>query len=400
MRSVPWSQSLTKLAMVVDESSEMLCENANKRTDFTGHEVDTTKSDRCLLTDFQMLFRSKFYFQCIKISMFYKSIHWYQKLRYTSMSVKEIIWLQEQKNPYAFGSGFMNVKDPLYSEYLKAFRQVFFHGYCRYCPQYNHEHQHHQLQQLQEQKQHGGPGLNSAHENGLTPTPMTKFGYKNPHNLVILLKREINTGRHILQHNELEDALRLMVENINSVNETQLTGSSSSSKSYNRFSTQSHNPRNGSKMAPDLSVGLQPVYQLVQYTGEESLCQTISMFWSAKVVIAAHGAGIVNTVFSRPGSLLVEITPDKLNPLEKGQPWRVNAPFATSVGLRTHVLVVPHNSSARSDKDIQKYSALDLTRAHISTVVDIVSAFLRESHTSNERDVAESVSMNITVMVS
>ena len=50
----------------------------------------------------------------------------------------------------------------------------------------------------------------------------------------------------------------------------------------------------------------------------------------------------------------MEITPDKVEPELRGQPWRLNSPFAQSVGLSTHVIVIPHNASGTNDGDIQK----------------------------------------------
>jgi hypothetical protein len=101
-------------------------------------------------------------------------------------------------------------------------------------------------------------------------------------------------------------------------------------------------------------------------------------------------AGIVNTIYSRPSTLLIEFSPDGLGKNMKGNdrsicestsydhfsfqiqilasfshlaylsfliagvPWRMNSLFAQSVGLSTYVIVVPHNESARDEQELQK----------------------------------------------
>ena len=230
-RKTPWARTRTKIAMIVDEASEMLCENGNKKTDFEGREVDVSKDDQCILWDFQMLFRSRYYFQCVKISIFHKSIHWYRKLQHTTVVAKEVIWLQAQKNPFALGSGFMNVKDPDYSEYLKDFRRIFLNGFCRYCA-VKHD--------------------SSPVGNAWTSISHTNVSYRNPQNLIVLIQRQPGMGRDIIQHNALYSAINNSIEIVNNMFDT------SSSKN--------------------------PKYELAVYRGNESLCETIAMFWTSKIV--------------------------------------------------------------------------------------------------------------------
>lgn len=56
------------------------------------------------------------------------------------------------------------------------------------------------------------------------------------------------------------------------------------------------------------------------------------------VAVAGHGAGIVNTFFSRPDSLLIEITPDDL--LVKGKV--VQPPTACLSFLHSFILSLTH----------------------------------------------------------
>jgi hypothetical protein len=51
-----------------------------------------------------------------------------------------------------------------------------------------------------------------------------------------------------------------------------------------------------------------PGYQLAFYFGNESLTETITLFANAAVVYAFHGAGLINVLFCRPSTLVIEVT--------------------------------------------------------------------------------------------
>jgi hypothetical protein len=345
-----FSAEKVKLALIVDESSESLCEFLNKKTNFEGFSLDLSPFDSCLLHDFQELIRSRYYYQCIKVSIFSKSVHWYKLNSQVYIQTKEFIWLAAQKDPWASGSGFMNAVHPQYNEYLAEYRRLMLEGFCKYCklpPQF--------------------PGHNIIGANR-----KTLMGYHNKQNLVLILIRAPGTGRDILQMRELLGAVRKVVKGINA--------------DLHSPSSLLPSTHSSSELAAASS------YHIVPYYGvNESTCETISLFWHAKVIIAAHGAGIVNTVYSRPSTLLIEITPDSLT--EKGVPWRMNAPFAQKMGVSSAVVVIPHNISARTDGELQKVYGISVTQEHIDTVAELTRAYL-----SNEIDHSIQYK-NITVMV-
>ena len=51
-----------------------------------------------------------------------------------------------------------------------------------------------------------------------------------------------------------------------------------------------------------------PDLPIITYTGAETFKETISIFYSAEIVIGFHGAGLVNTIFCRAGTLIVEFS--------------------------------------------------------------------------------------------
>lgn len=111
-RQPPFQSQHIRLALLVDESTELLCENMNKQTDFYGREIPISEDDKELLGDFQQLLRSQYLFQCIKISMFSWSPFYYKRRKNEVCRAKEFIWLEDQKDPFTFGSGHKNVSNP------------------------------------------------------------------------------------------------------------------------------------------------------------------------------------------------------------------------------------------------------------------------------------------------
>lgn len=327
--SHPYDGTRTRLALIVDESTEMLCEHMNKKTAFDGSTVAVDAEDFCLLEDFQSMLRSEFYYQCVKVSLFKTSLYWYKYFSELSIHSKQFIWLGAQKNPYSPGSGFLNTVHPLYSDYLKQFRTIMMNGFCKYCT------------------------LKSTSSSIPLLEPSTPFGVTTPQHVVILVERTPGTGRDIPQNRQLLLSVRQTLARINEISDIP--------------------------------------YRLVRYKGDgESLCQTIGLFFSAKIIIAAHGAGIVNTLFSRPSTLLIEITPDKLPPDPRGVPWRMNSFYANYMGISSHVVVVPHNENAKTDAEVQKQYSLDVRDDHINFICAVVEEYLlnKHFHVNQEKNVS------------
>lgn len=165
-----------KIALIVDESTEMLCETFDKKTDFEGNLANVSSDDVCLMNDFHWLLRTKYYYQCIKISIFKKSIYWHKLQRYVSVGAKELIWLEEQSNPYTYGSGFMNVKAPNYEEFVKQYRDIMFRAYCRQCRV---------------------PKQSIFFP--LTESSRKTFGFALPQKFIVLIRRKAKTGKQCFQ---------------------------------------------------------------------------------------------------------------------------------------------------------------------------------------------------------
>lgn len=83
---------------------------------------------------------------------------------------------------------------------------------------------------------------------------------------------------------------------------------------------------------------------VVYFWGNETLLETVQLFSSAKVIIAPHGAGIVNCLFCQTDAILVEIT--HLTPL--GQVWRTNTRIIEHSQVKTFILPVKPPQSSLS----------------------------------------------------
>ena len=117
-------------------------------------------------------------------------------------------------------------------------------------------------------------------------------------------------------------------------------------------------------------------YNVNQFIGKESVCDTVRLFKRAKVIIMAHGAGAVNAIYSwgQFRTLVIEITPNGLNGGRNW--WRTNLDFVKSLSMSTRMLVVPHNKSAKTDNDLQLSMGISLDPDHIAKVVYWTKEFL------------------------
>ena len=52
-----------------------------------------------------------------------------------------------------------------------------------------------------------------------------------------------------------------------------------------------------------------PHYELAIFYGNETVAETVCAFASAAAVVGVHGAGLANTIYSRPGTVVVELSP-------------------------------------------------------------------------------------------
>jgi hypothetical protein len=314
-----------RILLLVDESTESLCMPSSSNTN-NGFKVLKT-SDSCLLGRFQQLLRNRLQYQCLSTSLYFASQNWFRKFNSRGVLANEFVILGEQKNPFTFGSGFDTVlSHPNYRTFLELYRNIAFDGlscYCKFDPDSN-------------------PISIAAQAAAQTVGSINTISAKSQ-NLIVFLKRFKSSGRYIPQTEALLNSLRHLVNDFNE------------------------------KMAGSL---IDP-YELVLYSGSEPMCSTVALFWSAKIIIGAHGAGLINTVFSRPNTLLIEISPDRID--QTGVPWRVNSAFASLCGLFTHVVVVPHNESAKTDRDIQVVYPMSLTEKHIDYIYNLSNLFLSAS---------------------
>lgn len=320
-----------KIILLVDESTEGLCLAHHTKKSLKDFSTRLNLLDACLLSELQSLLRSTFHFQCISTSNYFASKRWFRRFQNFILLSREYVWLGEQKNPFTMGSGFMGTRHPQFALYQQEYRRVYFNGFCNNCLDFLLEANSLRLKSLIQEL---GPLRPSAYS-GTVGAASNNFYSTNFHSTILVILRSKKAARYIPQHSELMAALG------------------------------------------KVRIGLAPSVDLIEYTGKESVCDTIAEFWSAKVIIAAHGAGIVNTIYSRAGTLLIEISPQSLQPSDKpGTPWRLNSPFAHSAGLCTHVLVVPAQAAASSERDLQFKMKLDLEPRHIQAVANITQQYL------------------------
>lgn len=83
-----------------------------------------------------------------------------------------------------------------------------------------------------------------------------------------------------------------------------------------------------------------PTLPVVYFWGNESMRTTVEMFADAKLIVAPHGAGMVNCLFCRDDALLIEVTRSVLS---SNQIWRSNTPILEAAGIQTHKVVIQLN---------------------------------------------------------
>ena len=83
-----------------------------------------------------------------------------------------------------------------------------------------------------------------------------------------------------------------------------------------------------------------PEYTLMVLDGSECAQRTRDVLSQARVIVAGHGAGIVNVLLYAPSdSLMIEITRDSLR--NAGTIWRQNSYILGHVGITVHYEVIP-----------------------------------------------------------
>lgn len=88
----------------------------------------------------------------------------------------------------------------------------------------------------------------------------------------------------------------------------------------------------------DLVRALTTCGPVVVFDGTESLRRTVDLFRNARVVVGYHGAGLANIVFSRNGTVLIELT----TYVRGTRSWRVNTPSVTKWGsFHSYVIHIP-----------------------------------------------------------
>jgi hypothetical protein len=310
------------IMFLVDESSDHICRalSFQKSCVFNIHSVLERKFGS-----------DSFAYSCISTSNYFASPNWFRHKAHISVVAREFIYLLEQQNPFtsasgyhAPGAGVFSPRNPLFATYLAEYRRILFNGYCSYCT-----------------------SSVAVQEN-------YDFHSTEAHDYILVVLRRPTMSRHIPQMNLLVAHLDAVVGRANKVAEERNQLLPGTAKPYK-------------------------TYKIEYYQGHETICTTIDKFWRAKVVIAAHGAGIINTIFSRPNSLLIEITPDKIENELHGTPWRTNSYIAESVALSTHVVVVEHDVNATTDRQLQMKSQLNMNGKQIDFVAVVLYKYLTDT---------------------
>ena len=134
---------------------------------------------------------------------------------------------------------------------------------------------------------------------------------------------------------------------------------------------------NSAQLRNSFSVGLRGS-RVATYFGNESIAETIRLFANAQVVFGFHGAGLINVVFCKPTTVVVELTfllnEDEANP----RPFRTNGPGVLPIAAEQLNWLV---------------HALPVSVAHIPNNVEL-SAMHEDNH---DRDHALKQASNISV---
>lgn len=97
-----------------------------------------------------------------------------------------------------------------------------------------------------------------------------------------------------------------------------------------------------------------PLLPVNIFSGNESLKETASIFSKAKVVVGPHGAGLVNTIFSRDDAFVVEITRED----KPGHVWRTNVEVPKAAGTTTNLYVLKAKDLIQKLKEAGKKGGL------------------------------------------
>ena len=81
-----------------------------------------------------------------------------------------------------------------------------------------------------------------------------------------------------------------------------------------------------------------PLLEIVYFWGNETMYEMAQMFSRAKIVIAPHGAGIVNCIFCQNDAFLIEIT---RTDRESGKLWRTNTGVLRWTGIQSYIYLMP-----------------------------------------------------------
>mmetsp|Transcript_53442 Transcript_53442/g.127152 ORF Transcript_53442/g.127152 Transcript_53442/m.127152 type:complete len:403 (+) Transcript_53442:333-1541(+) len=138
-------------------------------------------------------------------------------------------------------------------------------------------------------------------------------------------------------------------------------------------------------------------FALTIYRGDESLAQTIRLFHSAAVVVGYHGSGLLNTIFCK-NTLVMEVSTYLHPPQFSSRKWRTlkglvaqwETPLQWLMVWVDHQNLRPrpptnHSQGMKFDWDhFVKKLDVDLGRANIDTIAEIVGNFLQSLRNKRE----------------
>ncbi|RYH02490.1 glycosyltransferase family 61 protein [archaeon] len=102
---------------------------------------------------------------------------------------------------------------------------------------------------------------------------------------------------------------------------------------YDRYNDKTRRMRYGDDIYEHMRTVFQPWnYTIVRFFGNESLKETVGMFSRSRLVLGAHGAGLVNMLFMHTNTTVVEVRPENYAVL-------VHEQLGTTIGLNYHVFL-------------------------------------------------------------
>lgn len=143
----------------------------------------------------------------------------------------------------------------------------------------------------------------------------------------------------------------------------------------NRATTRSFEPSSFARLTQRVSSFLHNIGEVSFFFGNETDSETISKFAKADAVIMFHGAAAGNMIFTRPGTVLLELT--TYTDTNSTKPWRANS--NTMLPVRPDLLWIIHHLSIMDIANEESIKRLSVASDKDRFVKSLENIFLPEA---------------------